>query len=284
MWDAGSPEFTGPFSYGVNKQLSFMFRKRCDAMFRSERIVSEFAHLNPWSDNSHVLESNFVHYDREIVWVDVSLNPDDLWSGHFAHACRKNISRARKEGVRIVCVTTDDLLAEFHRIYIQTMQRNNAEPNYYFARDYFKMIQEEMGTQARFVFAEYKGQLVAATLYLCDESNVFSYLGGSDASFQHVRPTNAIIYDTICWAHSTGKKRLILGGGYKPNDGIFRFKATFSQYRQPFYTYRRVHLDDSYAVLTQSWRSYYDTRDDNGAYFPVYRHVPERMCAQSPIH
>jgi hypothetical protein len=275
MWDAGSPEFTGPLGHGVSKQFALMFRNRCAAAFRSERIITEFAHLNPWTDNSHLLESNCLHYNREIVWVDVSLNPDILWIDHFAPACRRNISRAQKEGVRILCASTDDVIREFHRIYIQTMQRNHAQPSYYFTHEYFATIRDELGAHARFVLAEYKGQIIAATLYLHDETNVFFYLGGSDESFQNVRPTNALHYDTICWAHAAGKKRLILGGGYKPDDGIFRFKATFSRHRQAFHTYRRVHLEDNYIALSQSWRAYYNAHEDDLAYFPVYRRIPE---------
>jgi hypothetical protein len=277
MWDAGSPEFTGPFGPGATKQFSLKFRKWRDAAFRSERIITEFAHLNPWTDNPYLLESTCLHYNREIVWVDVSLNPDVLWREHFTHACRKHISRAQKEGVRIFCATTDEAIREFQRIYIQTMERTHAQPNYYYTSDYFETIRDELGAHARFVFADYKGQVIAATLYLYDETDVYSYLSGSDASFHHVLPNNAIVYDTIRWAHAAGKKRLILGGGYKPNDGVFHFKAAFSRHRQSFHTYRRVHLEDNYAALNQGWRAYYDAREDDPTYFPVYRHVPESI-------
>jgi len=159
------------------------------------------------------------------------------------------------------------------------MQRNHAQPSYYFTHEYFETIRDELGAHARFVLAEYKGQIIAATLYLHDETNVFFYLGGSDSSFQNVRPTNALHYDTICWAHAAGKKRLILGGGYKPNDGIFHFKSTFSQHRQSFRTYKRVHLEDNYAALSQAWRTYYDDHEDELTYFPCYRRGPESMSA-----
>jgi CelD/BcsL family acetyltransferase involved in cellulose biosynthesis len=275
MWDAGSTEYTGPLARGVSQRFALKFKNRCDAVFRSERIITEFAHLNPWADNSHLLEANCLYYNREIVWVDVSLTPDVLWSEHFAHACQKNISRARREGVRLLCATADDEIKEFYRIYIHTMQRNHAQPCYYFTYEYFKSIRDELADHSRFVLAEYKGQIIAATLYLHDDTEVFSYLGGSDESFQNVRPTNAVIYDTICWAHDAGKKRLILGGGYKPDDGIYHFKATFSRYRQSFYTYRRVHLEDSYVALDKSWRAHYGICGDNGAFFPSYRCIPE---------
>jgi lipid II:glycine glycyltransferase (peptidoglycan interpeptide bridge formation enzyme) len=158
------------------------------------------------------------------------------------------------------------------------MERTHAQLHYYFTREYFEAIRDELGDHARFVLAEYKGQVIAATLYLHDDTDVFWYLGGMDSSFQNVRATNALIYDTIRWAHATGKKRLILGGGYKPNDGVFAFKATFSRHRQAFHTYRRVHLENNYAALSQSWRTYYEASEaDLTSYFPVYRCVPESI-------
>jgi hypothetical protein len=279
MWDAGSPEFTGPLLHEGSKLLALTFREKCDAAFDSEGIITEFAHLNPWADNSNLLHATNVYFDREIVWVDVSLSPEVLWRDHFARCCRYSISRAQREGVSTFCGTTDEDIKEFYRIYIHTMQRNHAQPCYYFTYEYFKSIRDELADHARFVLAEYKGQIISATLYLHDDTEVFSYLGGSDESFQHVRPANAVIYDTIRWAHAAGKKRLILGGGYKPNDGIFQFKATFSQHRQSFHTYRRVHLEDNYAALSQSWQTYYDSRENDLTYFPVYRRVPEAMSA-----
>ena len=62
-------------------------------------------------------------------------------------------------------------------------------------------------------------------------NDVFSFLGGADAEFQMIRPTNLVIWETILWAPDAGKKRFIPGGGYTVSDGIFRFKSTFSKHR-----------------------------------------------------
>jgi len=283
MWDAGSPEFTGPLLHEGSKPLALTFREKCDAAFDSEGIITEFAHLNPWADNSNLLHATNVYFDREIVWVDVSLSPEVLWRDHFARCCRYSISRAQREGVSTFCGTTDEDIGEFYRLYIQTMQRSHAQVSYYFPYEYFKAIRDELAGHARFVLAEYKGQIVAAALYLHDHANMFYYLAGSDESFHNVRAANAVIYDTICWAHAAGKKRMILGGGYKPNDGVFDFKSTFSRHRKSFHTYRRVHLEDNYAALSQGWRTYYDAREDDLGYFPVYRCIPESISVSTPL-
>jgi serine/alanine adding enzyme len=277
LWDASSPEFTGPLMCGNTSGVSGDFQQRCSEKFRSEGIVTEFGHLHPWEDNHCLMEPDGIKFNREIIWVDVSVPPEELWRTHFEHACRKNINRAQREGVRVTCVTSDEHIREFHRIYFQTMDRNQALSSYYFPLEYFLMLRDELGEQARFVLAEHKGRIVAATLYMNDGVDVFSYLGGADAECQQVRPTNAVIFETIKWAHETGKKRLILGGGYKPDDGIFRFKATFSKYKQPFNIYKHVHMHPEYDNLRTQWAKYYGQAGIESGYFPIYRHVPQPL-------
>jgi hypothetical protein len=272
-WDSTTPDFTGPMLFGDDVELAAAFPELRNGLFRGQGIVAEFAHLHPWSNGSAWLQEGRA-YNREIVWVDVTLDPERLWREHFEHSCRKNISRAEKEGVTILVGSTDDHLHEFFRIYRATMDRNEALPGYYFSREFFHAFRDELPENSRFVLAQYQGQIVAATLYLHDDCDVFSFLGGADAAFQHVRPTNAVIWETIRWAHAAGKKRLILGGGYRADDGIFRFKSTFSRLRQPFYIYRQIHLRPDYAGLEQHCRKHYGLDDSPIDYFPSYRHQP----------
>ncbi len=212
-----------------------------------------------------------LQFNREIVYVDLTWPEQQLWRTSFSHACRKNINRSQRENVRVFEAQTMGDIREFHRLYIQTMNGRNALKHYYYSLDYFSTIFEELRGSARFVLAEYKNQTVAGILYLHDRDDVYSYLGGADMNFQHVRPTNAVIYDTILWGKREGKRRLILGGGYLPSDGIFRFKASFSPERARFFVYKRVHLPEKYAALCRTWSSTYGKDSQATAYFPPYR-------------
>lgn len=165
-------------------------------------------------------------------------------------------------------------IREFHRLYVQTMKERNALKHYFFSLDYFSAIFDRLRGSARFALAEYKNQVVAGTLYLHDRDDVYSYLGGADASFQHVRPTNAVIYDTVLWAKTHGKQRLILGGGYSPDDGVIRFKSSFSPQRANFLVYRCVHQSEKYDALCRSWFRLHGRDVQTAGYFPQYRFLP----------
>jgi lipid II:glycine glycyltransferase (peptidoglycan interpeptide bridge formation enzyme) len=153
------------------------------------------------------------------------------------------------------------------------MDRNAAQAKYYFPLEYFLRFFDEMPEQSVFLLAEHQGKVIAATLYLADDTNVFSYLGGADFQYQSLRPTNLVIQRMIELGRERGMKRLILGGGYRPDDGIFRFKASFSPLRARFSVYRRVHLQEEYDRLVAEWSSQHGVAPP-ADFFPAYRAKP----------
>jgi hypothetical protein len=280
--DTVSPDFTGPLTRGIPpRSLAAAFSKRLASFFSRQQIVAEFIHLHPWKAFTKALRQPCVTFDREIVFVDLTRPADELWETSFNHACRKNINRSRREHVRVFEARTRGDIREFHRIYVQTMRERNALEHYFFSLEYFEDIFDTLRGSARFALAEYRGQVIAGTLYLHDRDDIYSYLGGADVNFQHVRPTNAVIYDTVVWGRQHGKRRLILGGGYSAGDGIFRFKASFSPARANFLVYRCVHLPETYEALCRSCAGR-DGRDLlTTEYFPGYRRVPHAETAAS---
>ena len=268
-WDSASPPFTGPLADADPGPATGPLADQIAGLLADEGVVSEFAHLHPWNARPALIGG--AEPDREVVWVDTTLDPEQLWRDSYSKACRKNVNRAEREGVTVRAARDAADVAEFHRIYIQTMERNEALESYFFDESYFQAILEELPDSARFALAEHEGRVVAATLYLHDGDDVYSYLGGADHEHQQLRPTNAVVHDTIRWAREQGKRRLVLGGGYRPNDGIFRFKASFSPQRATLELARRVHLPDDYERLVAAWGEHHGTDADPGGYFPAYR-------------
>jgi serine/alanine adding enzyme len=269
-WDSLSPEYTGPLAWGTVTETTFKGFRECFAKYcRQEQIIAEFAHIHPWHCSTDLLVKEDLFLDREIIYVDLTMPEEPIWRDSFTAACRKNISRAHKENVRVYQASTLEDVQQFYRIYIQTMDRRQALAKYYFPLSYFIAFFQQMPDNAAFFLAEREHQVIAATLYLHDDNDMYSYLGGADHTFQHVRPTNAIVYEAIRWAQRQGKKRLIMGGGYRPDDGIFRFKASFSPLRSRFHVYKHVHLPDKYAALCSAWAAH-----NMRGYFPMYRIQP----------
>lgn len=274
LFDAATPPYTGPFApRSPDEDVRAAFQEALSRWCTEGGVVSEFGHLQPWRARAELLDRPGPELDREIVYVDLTEDPEELWRRSYTHAARKNVKRARREGVRVLAPGDATAARELHRIYEQTMDRQGARESYYFPATYFGAFVEEMPGNSRIVLAEHGGRVIAATLYLHDDRDAYSYLGGADRDFQHLRPTNAVVHEAIRWAREAGKERLVLGGGYEPGDGIFRFKASFSPLRAELRLYRRVHLPDEYASLRDGWREYYGT-EPRTAFFPPYRTVP----------
>ena len=131
-----------------------------------------------------------------------------------------------------------------------------------------------MSANAFFVLAEYEGRVVAGGLFFQDRTELHWHLSAADREFGHVRPVNVYLYETICQALGQGRERMIMGGGYGKDEGVFRFKANFSRLRARFSTYQRVHDDAAYTALTQAWSAHHAGKQPVEGYFPAYRSRP----------
>lgn len=277
-FDIFTPEYTGPL---INDNLSgnevdmmAEFSKAFHQYCSDNQVVSEFAHLHPWHMKEMLLEEEGVTLNRPVVYVDLTESEESIWQNSFNRACRKNIAKSQREGVEVFHSNDLEDIREFYRIYLGTMDRNSARDRYYFPLEYFSRIVEMMSESSVFIFARYKNNIIAATLYLFDNENVYSYLGGADKDYQHVRPTNAIVYYLIKWAQVQKRNRLILGGGYTEGDGIFRFKQTFSPLTIDFKTYKKIHDHKTFMELCECKKAYSKSEEnskEDKKFFPAYR-------------
>ena len=94
------------------------------------------------------------------------------------------------------------------------------------------------------------------------------HLSGSLREYQHLAPTNLILYEAALWGCANGCKSLHLGGGVgSGEDGLYRFKKAF--YRgEPlrFHIGKKIFLPEQYQELTA-------LRADlpESGFFPRYR-------------
>ncbi len=275
-YDLVTPEYTGPLcSLSPGGNVRTGFAEAFTALCRGEGIVTEFAHLHPWRAHTDLLDPDGVAFNREIVYVDLTPTEEEIWAHSTTHDCRWAIGRAQRHGVSVFEASEPEHIREFHRIYVGTMDRRRALQRYYFPVAFFESIFTQMRDSARFLLAEHEGRIVAAGLFLHDETNAYYHLSGSDHAFRQLYAGNVLLWEAIRWARAGGRQRFILGGSYQQGDGIFRFKASFSPLRARFHTFRKVHLPDSYDALCRQWSAHYGSEESSATYFPAYRWEPE---------
>ena len=278
--DTFTPEYTGPLFISSGRSHdseSVRFADKFAHYCRTHGIIAEFAHLSPWHNSETLLDPTCVVVNRDIVYVDLTLGEEGLWTQSLNSDARRHARQAQKAGVQVRWASSLDDVQAFHRLHAGTMDRRQAKESYRIPLDYFVAIFESMPDNAFIVLAEYQGHVIAGGLYFHGGTDVYWHLSAVDLEFSRVRPVNKYVWETMLWAVGAGKKRMLFGGGYQPDDGVFRFKASFSPLRAQFCTYRRIHDESAYQDLTDAWSAYYGAAYSQGGFFPAYRSIPEKL-------
>ncbi|HEY3446508.1 MAG TPA: GNAT family N-acetyltransferase [Myxococcales bacterium] len=275
-FDTFTPEYTGPLRLGSRLPgreeagLAGAFAELC----RDQRIVAEFAHLSPFHGAAEMLDPEFVECDRQIVYVDLSWGLERIWSESFTREARRHALQAARLGVRVRPASSPEDVLEFHRLYELTMDRVSAADRYRFPPEHFLEFFRTMSDHSLFLLAEHQGRAVAGGLYLFDATDVYWHFSAADLEHSRLRAVNGCQWEAIKWAARAGKRRMLLGGGHAPRDGLLRFKGAFSPLRMQFRTYRRIHDPERYAALVDAWAARYGARPEPSRYFPAYRSDP----------
>lgn len=154
---------------------------------------------------------------------------DEVFAG-FNQEWRRNIRKAEKSGVEVERGTIADL-AEFHRLYLETAERDRftARPLAYFER-MFRSLNKVAPDRLRVYLARHGGRLLASTLWVRMGDHVWYSYGASSNEGRELRPSNAIQWRMIKDAHEAGAATYDLRGisdTLDPADplfGLIRFK------------------------------------------------------------
>lgn len=246
------------------------FRKYCI----KENIVCEFLRFNLFDD---VLVENYdgiVEKNRLNVYVDLTKDEVHI-KKNYEHKVRKNINKALRHSLKFHTSFSYDDLSSFVEIYISTMKRKNANKEYYFDRNFFLSFNNDLNDFCRFFYVSYNGKIISSELVLFSNENMYSFLGGTLEEYYNLRPNDFLKHKIICWGRENGFKRFVLGGGYQPNDGIYKYKKAFNPNGViPFYIGKKIFKNDLYSELCVA-----KIKKDNlnkiefykKGYFPLYR-------------
>lgn len=260
--------YGGPFRHGNADAPAFW--AAFDAWAASQRVVSEFVRLSLFPEQRLAYPGQT---EVKLQNVVCSLLPDEdaLWSG-FDHKVRKNVNKAKRSGVTIEIDTGPERLDEFLRIYETTMDRREARKSYYFSRAFFETIASALQGGYAFLHALVGGRIVSTELALVSAHNVYSFLGGTEEAAFDLRPNDLLKYELIRWAKREGRSRFVLGGGYAPDDGIFKYKRAFAPNGlYPFEVGTRVLDRAAYDELVERRRAADAAWSPLPGFFPAYR-------------
>ncbi len=264
-------DFATPYGYGgwliEGEDTDEMF-SQYEEWCLNNNIVSEFVRFHPVLKN-HMFVGN--RYDvlglGETITMDL-YTPEIIWA-NITSKNRNMIRKAEKNGIEIKRGQFSELYEAFREIYNATMDKDNADSYYYFGKEFYESILNDLRDNAQIFYAVYDNKIIAASIMLTANGKMNYHLSGSVREYANLAPTNLLLYEAACWGNLNECKTLYLGGGVgSGEDSLFKFKKAF--YRgddlNRFYIGRKIFDQDKYNQLV-------DMRDElfEGSYFPKYR-------------
>lgn len=262
-----------PYGYGGfwgdisdHKRLNEEYRNYC-----VERgYVCEFTRFELFSDSNKYYEG-FVETRTHNIVRNLETPIDEIWM-NFKQKVRKNVRRATQNNLHILIENTNDHLEEFLDIYYGTMERNSAESQYYFSRQFFEKL-IEMRENIMFFHVIHNNKIISTELVIYGSENAYSYLGGTSKEYFELRPNDFLKYEIIKWAKEKGLKNFVLGGGYGADDGIYQYKLALAPDGiVNFYIGKRIFDFKAYDELCSiSGVETHSAEMEKVSYFPEYR-------------
>lgn len=275
LWvDAVSPYgYGGPFASGRVEWREYYVELL--AWMHAARVLTCFVRLSldaPVPQPPLPVGLRAQEISKNIV-VDLRRSMDEQWR-HYAHKVRKNVNKARRAGLRVEITPGFSNLDGFLAVYHETMKRRQADAGYFFDSAFFEALDRGgVGLLQADVF-DPADHLLSTELVLMSRTTLYSFLGGTrQEAFPHA-PNDLLKHEVIAYGHAHGMATFVLGGGYEPDDGIFRYKRGFDE--EGIVTYFGLQLITDVAAYDDLSRASGSVkaepiRDGNSTFFPRYR-------------
>ncbi len=240
----------------------------------SKNVISEFIRFDLFSHGRDKYNGEISHNNDNIV-CDLRKGKDLIWK-EFKSKVRNNVRKAIKSGVSLKLDFSGENMDEFLDIYYATMDRRQAQKQYYFNREFFDRIHDKLKGYFVYFFALKDNAVISADLVLISDNKIYSFLSATDSNAFIYRPNDFIKHQIICWGVDEEKTDYVLGGGYKPSDSLFSYKKAFApQGIIPFYVGKKIYNLKLYNQLVESKVQEFidksDILDRESEFFPLYR-------------
>lgn len=265
-YDIISPYGYGGF-WGTVKDYSTLnaeYIKYCN----ENHYICEFVRFNLFSHYSEYYPGEVETRTHNVV-RSLEMPMDEIWMD-FKQKVRKNVKRANTYGLEIIIDDSGKYMDDFLKIYYGTMDRSDAEKQFYFKGAFFEKIMS-MSENAIMFHVQFEGKIISTELVIYGTKNCYSYLGGTNSEYFYTRANDFLKFEIIRWGIEKGLSNFVLGGGYGIDDGIYQYKLNFAPHGvKEFYIGRNIFDNDAYEMLIEK-RSREDMSILDSNFFPKYR-------------
>jgi len=200
------PALAGPTNQTLLDEIVRLARSRRAAFVRLEPDVLQTdehaAELDAFLKSNGFRTAEKTLGQRSSIRLDLSPPEDELFAA-FSKGHRADVKRAEREGVIVRVGTTEEDVDSLHQMLIATTERKTFE---YHTAAYYRTMWRLFGDAARLYLAEWKGEVVAASLVLAWGDNGLYLFAGSTRAGLDSRAGHLLQWHAIRWAKERGAK------------------------------------------------------------------------------
>ena len=241
-------------------------------MMEKEHIVDNFVRYHPILRNAEPMKyiSDVLDLGKTIA-LDLA-SPDTIWNNIISKN-RNMIRKAEKNGIEIHHGKDLALFKNFRSIYNATMDKDHAEPYYYFGEDFYESIHKDMIDNYEMFYAMLDGQIIAMSIIIFTNKQMHYHLSGSVIEYRNLAPSNLLLYKAALWGYEQGYKTFHLGGGVgSGEDNLYKFKSAFNKNSDFQFSIGKQIFDQKQYDELVALRTSNDVEFDRESnFFPVYR-------------
>jgi hypothetical protein len=153
--------------------------------------------------------------------LDLSPSSEEIFKSFDRDSVQRRIERAERGGLSEKCGRSEDLLADFYKLFLITRRRHRVPPT---PHAWFRNLIDEMG-EALEIRVAYKGDNAVAAILTLQFRNITYYkYGCSDSRFNNYGATPWLFWKAITSAKSNGAAQFDLGRTERDNPGLLVFK------------------------------------------------------------
>ncbi len=238
----------------------------------SKGIVSELVRFHPLLGFESICANIYeIVSHGPVVCMDIS-DPGIIWN-NLSKSKKYSVRKAIKSGVTVHNALDANVLQQFQCIYNDTMKKNKAEQYYFFGKEFYYSILNDLKENAQVFYAMRNGLVIAADIIIMAGGKINSHLGGSNPEYNEYQPQTILTYHEALWGCEHGYKTMLLGGGLgSKEDSIYQFKKGFNQTsNHVFKTGRRIFDQEKYEKLCEIRNVVAGDFNRDSSFFPEYR-------------
>lgn len=236
-WIGNAYNFGGPVG-GCNRAANFSYE--FDA-WKLDQKLSERCSRSPLMTGCPMSGSLYPDVEfktKETVYVDLTKTLK------LRSTTRHCIEKARNADVLVKRYETPAQVKAFTKIYNDAIERKNGADYWKYKSNFFGSVLSGLGTHNSALFLSSVGEDVeSGCILIFDSTNCYYHWAATNGKHSDVGVNHLQVVECLSWARARGLKRFFLGGGITENDGIFTFKAGFSELRLKCESYTKKYKE-----------------------------------------